>query len=584
LCLAAREAKSGRAVLLWRDDLRRRRRPPFNTGPTALFVAYYASAELACFDQLGWPAPENVLDLYAEFRLVTAGGEAPCGHGLLGALAYHGLPGGVDEMTKASFQALAQRGGPYSAALRQAMLHYCLSDADAVARLLRAMAPAVLRPASLGPAGWPKALGQALLRGEYMKAITAMEGRGVPIDTKALAALVDSWGGVEAGLITRVDDAYGVYPDGHFSHAAFTAYLARRRISWPLTPTGLLRLDKDTRKDMVVVYPDLAPLHELMSTLKQMREWELPVGADGRNRCLLSPFGTKTGRNAPSTNAYIFNLASWLRGLIRPRRGTALIYADYEQQEFGIAAALSGDLAMARAYDSGDPYLSFAIQAGAAPEGATKKSHGPVREQFKVCALAIQYSMGATSLADRLRASYGRGRELIETHKKTFPGYWRWSADCVCFARIFNHLTATFGWRVNVSSGARSTSLRNFLLQANGSEMLRLACVLCRERGVPLCAPVHDALLVEAPARDVEAVKAALVGAMTDASALVLPGRPLRVETKVIRHPHRYADPRGARMWGTVWGLIENKGKVGRQRPTGKHAGGTFVPHRLGHS
>jgi len=58
------------------------------------------------------------------------------------------------------------------------------------------------------------------------------------------------------------------------------------------------------------------------------------------------------------------------------------------QQEFGIAAALSRDPNMMAAYASGDPYLAFAKQCGAAPADATKQSHKAVREQFKACVLA----------------------------------------------------------------------------------------------------------------------------------------------------------------------------------------------------
>jgi hypothetical protein len=39
----------------------------------------------------------------------------------------------------------------------------------------------------------------------------------------------------------------------------------------------------------------------------------------------------------------------------------------------------------------------------------------------------------------------------------------------------------------------------NFPMQANGAEMLRLACCLAIERGLAVCAPVHDAILIEAP-------------------------------------------------------------------------------------
>ena len=79
------------------------------------------------------------------------------------------------------------------------------------------------------------------------------------------------------------------------------------------------------------------------------------------------------------------------RHVVKPPAGSGLAYIDWCQQEFGIAAALSGDPNMLSAYGSGDPYLAFARQAGAAPQSATKQTHSGVREQFKACALAVQY-------------------------------------------------------------------------------------------------------------------------------------------------------------------------------------------------
>jgi DNA polymerase-1 len=83
-----------------------------------------------------------------------------------------------------------------------------------------------------------------------------------------------------------------------------------------------------------------------------------------------------------------------LRGLIKPEPGKAVAYIDYSQQEIGVAAALSGDRAMMQAYNSGDPYLEFAKQAGAAPADATRDTHEAVRNLFKQCVLAVQYGMG----------------------------------------------------------------------------------------------------------------------------------------------------------------------------------------------
>ena len=76
---------------LWREALLALRSAPFDTGPDSVFVAYYASAELGCFLELGWPLPVNVLDLFAEHRVETNGLTLPCGNGLIGALAARGI-------------------------------------------------------------------------------------------------------------------------------------------------------------------------------------------------------------------------------------------------------------------------------------------------------------------------------------------------------------------------------------------------------------------------------------------------------------------------------------------------------------
>src|SRR6185503_7124111 len=71
LCLVANELRSGWLLRVWRDQFGGH--PPCATGSDVLFVAFYASAELGCYRSLGWPAPERVLDLYAEFRNLTNG-------------------------------------------------------------------------------------------------------------------------------------------------------------------------------------------------------------------------------------------------------------------------------------------------------------------------------------------------------------------------------------------------------------------------------------------------------------------------------------------------------------------------------
>src|SRR4029450_11433918 len=150
---------------------------------------------------------------------------------------------------------------------------------------------------------------------------------------------------------------------------------------------------------MARVYPVVAPMRELRSALSEMRLADLAVGSDGRNRTLLSAFRAPPGPRQPSKTRYIFGPSVWLRSLIKPPPGYGAAYIDWEQQEHGVAAVLSGDPAMLAAYLSGDPYLEFAKQAGAVPLDATKHSHRSERERFKQCSLAVAYGMEAEGLA-----------------------------------------------------------------------------------------------------------------------------------------------------------------------------------------
>jgi hypothetical protein len=550
-CLVARELRSGRLVRRWLDDSPPGRLP-FGLGPDALFVAYYASAELGCHLALGWPMPARVLDLYAEFRCRTSGLPTPCGRGLLGALTYFGLDG-MAAVEKEELRRLALRGGPYDVGERRALLDYCQADVDALARLLPAMLPAIDLP-------------RALLRGRYMPAAARMEWTGVPVDVDTLGQLRDNWDVIKARLIAEVDRDYGIYDGTVFKRDRWAAYLERRGIPWPRLDSDELALDDDTFKEMSRAYPaEVGPIRDLRHTLSQLKLNALAVGPDGRNRVMLSAFSSKTGRNQPSNSKFIFGPSKWLRFLIRPGPGRAVAYLDWSAQELGIAAYLSGDRLMMDAYRSPDPYLFLAHRAGVVPAGATKATHPAEREQFKVVSLGVLYGLSAEGIARKLGLAPCRGHELLRLHQRTYQKFWGWSDLIEMEGMPTNRLRTVFGWTVHVPRGihpvtgrplANPRSLRNFPMQAHGAEMLRLACMLATERGIEVCAPVHDALLVEGPARLIKDIVARTKEAMREASEVVLPKFPLRVESKIVQHPHRYADPRGKKMWQTVRGIL----------------------------
>ena len=118
-------------------------------------------------------------------------------------------------------------------------------------------------------------------------------------------------------------------------------------------------------------------------------------------------------------------------------------------------------------------------------------------------------------------------------------------------------LRTVFGWPVHIGPNPNPRSFRNFPMQANGAEMLRIACCLGTERGIEICGPAHDAVLICAPIERFEHDTAVMRDAMAEASRAVLDGFELRTDAHPVKYPHRYADARGAEMWSTVMKLLE---------------------------
>ena len=164
--------------------------------------------------------------------------------------------------------------------------------------------------------------------------------------------------------------------------------------------------------------------------------------------------------------------------------------------------------------------------------------------------------MGAKSLASQLGQPEAMARQLLELHRQTYPRFWRWSDAAVSHAMLHGWLHTVFGWPIHVGPNVNARSLANFPMQGNGSEMLRLACCLATERGIVVCSPVHDALMVEAGLEDVNGVVSGTQQAMCEASQIVLDGFALRSDANVVRFPDRYSDPRGQPMWDAVSSIV----------------------------
>ena len=104
-----------------------------------------------------------------------------------------------DQVAKNNMRQRILTGGPWSSDERLAILDYCQSDVDGLARLFTAML-----------ARWPLGimdLDQVLARGRYVATVAQMEHRGVPIDTRTLNLMRDNWHEFIQALIEKTDQA-----------------------------------------------------------------------------------------------------------------------------------------------------------------------------------------------------------------------------------------------------------------------------------------------------------------------------------------------------------------------------------------
>ena len=115
------------------------------------------------------------------------------------------------------------------------------------------------------------------------------------IDMELLSRLRRNWLNIQDAVILELDRDYRIFEGRTFKLHRFEDWLIRSGIPWPRLESGQLDLGKDTLRGQAKAYPIVAPIHELRSTLADLRLESLAVGRDGRNRTLLSePSGAVT--------------------------------------------------------------------------------------------------------------------------------------------------------------------------------------------------------------------------------------------------------------------------------------------------
>ena len=140
-------------------------------------------------------------------------------------------------------------------------------------------------------------------------------------------------------------------------------------------------------------------------------------------------------------------------------------------------------------------------------------------------------------MAERLDLPDIAGRELLGLHRRVYKTYWAWSDNRVNWSFRRNRQDTVLGWTLRFEERPKINSVRNFFMQGNGAEMLRLAACLATENGIQVCAPIHDAFLIMAPINRLQEDIRKMRTYMEEASSVILGGFRLRTDAHVFIHP-----------------------------------------------
>ncbi len=311
------------------------------------------------------------------------------------------------------------------------------------------------------------------------------------------------------------------------------------------TATGQISTSHDVLVELAETYEiaqhiiDYRELDKLRATYADA----LPrmIAADGRIHGALNQTVAATGRLS-STEPNLQNipvrteLGQRIRKAFIPEKGNKLISADYSQLELRILAHITQDANMLEAFKNNE---DIHAQTARLVFGATtEKEMKEKRRLAKIVNFGIAYAVEAFGLSQRVGISRSEAKQVIADYFETYKGIREYMDRTPIEAREKGYISSLFGRRRYFPSindrnfAVRSRAEReaiNMPIQGTASDivkiaMIRVADALKREKlETKMIMQVHDELLFEGPASEVEAAKVLIKREMEAAATLDVP-------------------------------------------------------------
>jgi len=281
----------------------------------------------------------------------------------------------------------------------------------------------------------------------------------------------------------------------------------------------------------------------ISSTLKPLDEAILPE--TGRVHSSYHQIASASGRFACSEpNIQQVPREREVRACIKPELGYRYIIADYSQVELRVAAGLSRDPIMLKAYAAGGDLhrLTAALTMGKPLEQVTKEE----RQAAKAINFGLIYAMGPAGLQASARSSYGVELTLEEATRfrdryfENYQGIRQWQQKMERMGRARNYVRTAAG-RIRSYQGQeiRVTELFNTPVQGTAAEGLKSAmCIFWdgikkADLDGAIVAIIHDEIIVEVREDQTREVKQLLEESMVKGIQWLVPGVPFEAEAEV---------------------------------------------------
>ena len=262
------------------------------------------------------------------------------------------------------------------------------------------------------------------------------------------------------------------------------------------------------------------------------------VDENGRIHTTFNQVATTTGRLS-STNPNLQNIP--IRSDVgRPVRacfvagpGRRLLSCDYNQVELRVLAHVAGEDVLRQIFASGEDVhaATAAGIVGADPNAITPSE----RSKAKMVNYGIPYGLSEFGLADRLNIERDEAATYIERYFERFPAVKRFIDETIATAEKLGYVTTLMGRRRNVPelrSGQRQRRLLgerlavNTVIQGTAADIIKVAMVRAHRAlseaslETELVLQIHDELLFEGPAGEMDAASGIAVREMVGAFPL----------------------------------------------------------------